>query len=103
MRKLIVPEGKVLFIAAGNYRFHGPIEIPESTKLRFPTTYEDGTPVIYSDSSENVTQTKPDNQIPDTTHGLDNTESGQGDQEPWTHCSGLSGYCSIPQGEREDN
>lgn len=47
-----VPEGKVLVIAIGGYRFVGPIEAKLSGSVVLPETYEDGSLLDDSEIEE---------------------------------------------------
>lgn len=71
MRKIIIPEGKVLFTPSGNYTFKGPIEVPESILLRksLPETFTDGTPwefvedtVEQETKEDSVSDEQPENE-----------------------------------------
>lgn len=49
MRTVLVPEGKTLALLVGNYIFHGPYEIKMEKGFVFPTTYTDGSPLIFDE------------------------------------------------------
>jgi len=46
-----VPAGKTLYIATGDYTFHGPQHVQLSgPKIKLPETYTDGTPIERADN-----------------------------------------------------
>lgn len=106
MRKLLVPEGKVLHIKAGDYWFYGPCEIPVNTKFQFPDTYEDGTLVEYTDSKKRRrkrAKTKPDLEVSDPAQSLDSPVCGQGDEGVGADSQELRGSDSVRECTGEDH
>jgi len=59
-----VPEGKVLVIATGGYRFEGPCTVNlKGNSVSLPETFEDGTPTKPAEFNPQPTVTLPQTEV----------------------------------------